>query len=69
MVRPAAAEVGLGDQDAELAAELVAQGVEFLAVGRRVERSVAVRDVEALAHREGDEADARVALGVGLGSR
>ena len=62
MVGAAAAEVRLGDQRADLAAELVEQGVEFLLIRGGIERCVAHRNIAALGHRERDEAHARVAL-------
>src|SRR5581483_3726856 len=66
VVRPAAAEVRLGDDGADLAAELVEQGGQLLLVRGRVERGVPQADVGALRGREGDEPNSRVALGVGL---
>ena len=66
MVRAAAAEVGLGDQHAETTTELMDQGVQFAPIGRQVERLAAHGHVGALGHRKGDEADARIAVPVGL---
>ena len=66
MVGAAAAEVRLGDEHGQPPAELVQQGVQLAAVRRRVERPAALAHVGALGHREADEADARVAVVVGL---
>ncbi len=65
MIRPAAAEVGLGDQ-ARDAAMLGLDGLELRAVRRRVERRIAQREVAALVLRKGNEAHARIAVLVAL---
>ena len=66
VVRSSAAEVRLRDECADLAPELVEQGVQLGFVGGRVEDVASLAQIPALGHREGDELHTRVALGVGL---
>src|SRR5262249_41608306 len=66
VVRAAAAEVRLGDEHTEPAAELLQECFQLAAVGSQVDRRIALADVAALLAREADEADARVAVMVGL---
>src|SRR5207244_11424216 len=42
------------------------EALEFLLVWREIEGAAAKRHVTAFVHGEGDEADARIAIGIGL---
>ena len=60
------ATVAVAARNQEKLAELVQQRVQLEAVRRQVERPAALGEVDALAHREADETDARVAVVIGF---
>ena len=64
MERAAAAQVGLGDQTANLAAMLLPQRIQFGLIGGQVDRLFAAFEIDALLSRERDEFHARIALGI-----
>lgn len=66
MKRTAAAEIRLRAKTSDARAELVPNPLQLRPIRREVERLAAAGDVLTFRRRKADEADARVAVGVGL---
>src|SRR5579864_2124204 len=66
MIRSAAAQIRLGNQRADFAAELRPELIQFPAIRRQVAWLAAQADIAAFGHWKADEAYARIAVVIGF---